>query len=128
MAFNSEDLSGSESDDGFDEDMEALKRACLITGTKPYHHLHPSTAATSNSDGVASAAESEDGEEEEDDLELIRKMQQRFSGDGFEEPLNLKPICSLPPVLDSDNDDDSDDDFQILRAIQRRFSDYNSGK
>lgn len=109
-----EDLSGSDSDEGFAEDMEAIKRACLLTaGTKPND---PATTSNSESD-----------EEEDDDAELIRKMKERFSDHGLGEPLNLKPICALPPVLDSDRDDDSEDDMQILRAIQRRFEDYTTG-
>ena len=37
------DKSSSEDDDAFDEDMEALKRACMITGTDPHDLRNPSS-------------------------------------------------------------------------------------
>ncbi|KAL1804794.1 hypothetical protein ACET3Z_027862 [Daucus carota] len=107
-----EELSDSDSDDfGLGEDMEALRRACSL-GIGDY----------GGSSGVFlddSSSEWSDG-----DLELYKNIRARFSGGkDDEEPLNLKPICVLPPVsLDSD-DDDCDGDFEILRDIQRRFSD-----
>ncbi|XP_017235844.1 uncharacterized protein LOC108209447 isoform X2 [Daucus carota subsp. sativus] len=105
-------MSGSDSDSddfGLQQDMEALRRACSVTG-----------AALISDD-----SSSDSGDE---DRELYRKIQERFSvTNDAEEPLNLKPICVLPPPLTlSDSDvDDCDGDFEILRAIQSRFSDYN---
>lgn len=107
-------MSGSDSDSddfGLQQDMEALRRACSVTG-----------AALISDD-----SSSDSGDE---DRELYRKIQERFSvTNDAEEPLNLKPICVLPPPLTlSDSDvDDCDGDFEILRAIQSRFSDYNKG-
>lgn len=110
-------MSGSDSDSddyGLQEDIEALRRACSFTGAA-------TTAAL-----VSDDSSSDSGEE---DRELYRKIHERFSvTNDAEEPLNLKPICALPPVSLSDSDvDDCDGDFEILRAIQRRFSDYNNG-
>lgn len=107
-------MSGSDSDlddYGLQEDMEALRRACSFSGA----------VTTLVSDDSSSYS----GEE---DRELYRKIQERFSvTNDAEEPLNLTPICALPPVSLSDSDvDDCDGDFEILRAIQRRFSDYNN--
>ncbi|KAJ0105299.1 hypothetical protein Patl1_19700 [Pistacia atlantica] len=39
------------------------------------------------------------------------------------QPLSLKALCTLPPVL---LDDDEEDDFETLQVIQRRFSAYYS--
>lgn len=108
-------MSGSDNDSddyGLQEDMEALRRACSFSGA--------ATALLSDD------SSSDSGEE---DRELYRKIQERFSvTNDAEEPLNLKPICALPPISLSDSDgDDCDGDFEILRAIQRRFSGYNNG-
>lgn len=108
--------SDSDSDDyGLQEDMEALRRACSFSG-----------AAATTTALVSDDSSSDSGE---DDQALFRKIQERFAvTNDAEEPLNLKPICALPPaVLLSDTDDDCDGDFEILRAIQSRFSNYNKG-
>ncbi|KAL8102403.1 hypothetical protein AgCh_027043 [Apium graveolens] len=107
-----EDLSDSDSDDlGLRDDVEAIGRAC---------------------DEVVCDDSSDDSSDS--DEELFRNIRMRYSSDVVddheeEEPLNLKPICVLPPVnLDSDDDDDLDvlRDLQILKDIQRRFTDNNS--
>lgn len=119
MASNNDEFSGSDSDDdGFKEDMEALRRACTLTGTNP-NHLQSSSSAPNP---VVSPAYDHDSEE--DDLELVRSIQRRFSipvTDDDEQPLNLKPLCSIPPP---GSDGECEDDFETLRAIQRRFGDY----
>lgn len=99
-----EGLSGSEDDGALDEDMEALRRACMLTGTNPSdldNEKNPS--ADSDSD---------------DDLELVRSIRNRFSMSSSAcEALSLKPLASLPPAAS-----DEEDDFETLLAIQRRFS------
>ncbi|XP_074357243.1 uncharacterized protein LOC141696975 isoform X1 [Apium graveolens] len=108
--------SDNDSDDyGLQQDMEALRRACSFAG-----------AATTTVAALVSDDSSSDSGEE--DKELYRKIRERFSvTNDAEEPLNLEPICALPPVSLSDSDgDDCDGDFEILRAIQLRFSGYNN--
>ncbi|OAY71802.1 Myb-like protein L [Ananas comosus] len=106
--------SDSDRDDALDEDMEALRRACMLTGADP-----PDALGGSDSD---SGGESSDS----DDLGLLRRLQERFSvpsaAAGASESLPfVKPLSILPQ-----SDSDEEDDFETLRAIQRRFSHYES--
>ncbi|XP_031259352.1 uncharacterized protein LOC116117469 [Pistacia vera] len=121
-----EEFSDSENDEGFDEEeREAIRRACMITDTDP-NDLDNSdklqlTVGADSSGGADAGFWSSDGEE---DLELVRKIQNRLAlSDDSCQPLSLKALCTLPPVL---SDDDEEDDFETLRIIQRRFSAYNS--
>lgn len=91
--------SGSDGD-GFDEDMEALRRACVLTGRSHPNEL----VASSDSDSDA-------------DLDLVRSIQERFSM-----PVFMKPLSSLPPVTSEEDEDD----FETLCAIERRFSAYKN--
>ncbi|XVE58834.1 hypothetical protein DITRI_Ditri04bG0200700 [Diplodiscus trichospermus] len=113
-----DELASSENDDGFDEDMEALKKACLRTGIdliRPTLQLDASAAA-------ASAAFTDSGSD--DDLEIFRSVRNRFSlSEDVCEPLSMKPLCTLPPVS---SDEDAEDDFETLRVIQRRFMTYST--
>ncbi|XP_057770505.1 uncharacterized protein LOC130990303 isoform X2 [Salvia miltiorrhiza] len=114
--------SDSDSDDGFNEDMEALRRACQLTGETP--------ASAAAAGGIASEASSSEGEsdgDEDNDLQLVRSIQNRFAVpmDVGEEPLKMKPLCTVLPDL-SDSDD-IEEDYETLRAIQRRFAAYNDG-
>ncbi|KAA8542784.1 hypothetical protein F0562_023936 [Nyssa sinensis] len=109
-----EDFSGSDADSGFEDDMEALRRACIVTGKNP-NDLKTSSAITVQ---CGTTSESDD---EDDDIELVRRIQQRFSSStDVEATLFLKPLSTLPPA----GSDDEDDDFETLRAIQRRFGQY----
>ena len=132
MAFDDdEDFSGSDSDDGFKEDMEALKKACLLAG-KETDDLQPSCstgdiggAHVPGSDDVTPSGT--DADDVDDDIELVRSIQERFAlSTELREPLTLKPLCSLPPP--GSEGDDGDDDFETLRAIQRRFAAYDDGR
>ncbi|KAF5804849.1 putative transcription factor MYB family [Helianthus annuus] len=103
--------SGSDSDTGIEQDMEALKRAFSVTG------------AGSDADFDVS-----DEFEDEEDMELLRNIQKRFSvsiGTEHDEASSTKPLQTILPSVLSDENDDSDDDFETLRAIQRRFSQYD---
>ncbi|GMQ11458.1 hypothetical protein CsSME_00054095 [Camellia sinensis var. sinensis] len=113
-ADEDDEFSGSDSDEGFNEDMEALRRACILTGTDP-QALDTSVATG----GVAASSDSD-----EEDFELVRGIQQRLTAcNHAEAPLFLKPLCTLPPAAS----DDDEDDFETLRAIQRRFEGYDKG-
>ncbi|XP_030455408.2 LOW QUALITY PROTEIN: uncharacterized protein LOC115676605 [Syzygium oleosum] len=103
--------SGSEGGDAlFDEDMEALRRACVLAGA--------------DAGGLGSAAPDSDGDDDDDDdLGLVRRLQERFSAD-LANPLTLKPLASLHPAAAATSDED-EDDFETLRAIQKRFCAYD---
>ncbi|KAG2667556.1 hypothetical protein I3760_15G121600 [Carya illinoinensis] len=119
-------ISGSEDDrddedDVLDEDLAALRRACMIAGMNPrdLHDNIPSpfshSAASVNRDYSAKSPDSES----DDDLELVRSIQNRFSvSSDLREPLSLEPLASVVPQDASDEEDD----FETLLAIQRRFS------
>ncbi|OVA00635.1 SANT/Myb domain [Macleaya cordata] len=108
-----------EDDEAFDEDMEALRRACMLTGTNP-DEIKDATGTNITSPTTSGSVGRSD---DEDDLELVRNIQQRFSiPSDANQPLILKPLSSLPPVVS----DDEEDDFETLRAIERRFSKYDS--
>ncbi|XP_068642426.1 uncharacterized protein [Aristolochia californica] len=107
LSWDNEEEIESEGDDAFDEDMEALKRACMLTGKNP-DEINDSTDR-----------ESEDENAEVDDLDLVRSIQERF-------PI---PLAVMPPPLGSTSkrlvaDSDDEDDFETLRAIERRFAKY----
>ncbi|MCD7446664.1 Myb-like DNA-binding domain protein [Datura stramonium] len=96
-----EEFSGSDSDDGFQEDMEALKKACLLFG-KDADDLQPSSSI---GDGHVAGADNVTPSvlgrqttmtmtskgDEDDDFETLRAIQRRFaaydddSGNGREE-------------------------------------------
>ncbi|KAA3459739.1 myb-like protein L [Gossypium australe] len=111
------ELSGNENGVGFDEDMEALKKACLRTGTDlngldivSVDNERPSTST------AASPASADSGSE--DDLEIFRSIRNRLAlSEDVYEPLSLKPLCTLPPIS---SDEDAEDDFETLRVIQKR--------
>ncbi|KAG8388014.1 hypothetical protein BUALT_Bualt02G0081200 [Buddleja alternifolia] len=125
MGWSVEDFSDSDSDsdDGFKQDMDALKRACQLTGIDNQRQLR------SADNLIASVSASSETESDEDDLQLVRSIQDRFAGsmgiDEEEEPLTMKPLCMLPP--DWSDSDDCNDDYETLRAIHRRFSAYSDG-
>ncbi|KAK4778804.1 hypothetical protein SAY86_006332, partial [Trapa natans] len=99
-----DELSRSENEGSlFDEDMEALRRACMLTGTDV------SAASTSGREASTDS-------DSEDDLQLVRSIQNRFS-------IHLGALKSLAEL--SSLSDGEDDDFETLRAIQRRFSAFD---
>lgn len=132
MPSSDERLLDSDSDDGFNEDMEALKRVFQLTGTNPDDHEGSLSMASysAGGGGVLLEPESDDDDDDdgEDDIEFVRNIRKRFaSSTEAEEPLTLKPLLTLPP-LGLDSDDGDDDDFETLRAIRRRFMAYDDGK
>ncbi|KAF5188055.1 Myb protein [Thalictrum thalictroides] len=106
-----------EEDSLFNQDMEALKRACRLTGTNP-NEIEDFNTTVSISDSESS---------EVDDVELVRRIQQSINNNNNSTPVSLKPLKSLPPVGFSDisdDDEDDDEDLQTLRTIERRFANY----
>ncbi|OMO70040.1 hypothetical protein CCACVL1_19130, partial [Corchorus capsularis] len=108
-----------------EKEMETIKQACLRTATdlKDFQIIPAaSNAAADENRPSTSAATAASGSDSEDDIELCRSIRSRFALDDVcEEPLNMKPLCTLAP-----SDDDSEDDFETLRLIKRRFSDYST--
>ncbi|KAG1368426.1 putative myb-like protein L [Cocos nucifera] len=95
---------GSGGDEAFDDDVEALRRACMLTGDDP------------ESDSGAESSTT-------DDVDLLHRLQERFSvlsSDADSLPF-IKPLSSHPLP-----ESDEEDDFETLRAIQRRFTQYDS--
>lgn len=114
----------SDSDDGFSEDMELLRRACQVTGKSP---TSTSAAAVTNGDsGEGDSSEAESDGQVENDLEFVRNLHKRFLG-MEDEPLKLKPLCTLPPDCSVSDSDDCLEDYETLRAINRRFAAYKDG-
>ncbi|KAI4326261.1 hypothetical protein MLD38_031592 [Melastoma candidum] len=93
----------------FDEDMDALRRACLLSGTS-----------------AAPEAPRSDSDSDSNDLEVVRRLQLRFSNSASEDlanPLPSRPLMELPSCSDGE-----EDDFETLRAIQSRFAAYDQNK
>ncbi|KAI3735603.1 hypothetical protein L6452_15110 [Arctium lappa] len=117
-----EESSDSDSDTGFAQDMEALRRACSVTGVD---NLPKSSTADGDYDDSTDESESED-----EDIELLRRVQQRFSVPttdigNEQQPIFRRPLKTILPSGLSEENDDYGEDFETLRAIQRRFSQYN---
>ncbi|XP_019177068.1 PREDICTED: uncharacterized protein LOC109172334 isoform X2 [Ipomoea nil] len=105
-------------DDGFEADMEALKRACVLAGASP-GHADDDFSGRSVSNSVPSSPDTDDGV---DDVELVRDIQKRFAlSTDVQVPLDMRPICSLFPTKSGN---ESEDDIETLRAIERRFASY----
>jgi hypothetical protein len=71
--LENDDLSGSKDDDALDEDMEALRRACALTGRIPNHLNNHNSFSTSTAMGDYSAGAADS--DSDDDLELVRNIQ-----------------------------------------------------
>ncbi|XP_031490897.1 uncharacterized protein LOC116257982 isoform X2 [Nymphaea colorata] len=93
-----------EDDDLFRQDLEALKRACMLTGGgDEYEAAAPDRVAESGTES-----------EEIDDMEFLRSIQ--------------KKLCLPIDVSARTSDGSSDlveDDFETLRAIECRFAKYD---
>lgn len=128
-----EELSNSEDDDGFKEDMDALVRACRIAGTNPDDLRNPSTVVPGNEyagdvspnvqDPLLGAGGAivpmTDSDDEQIDFQYLKRVQDLY------QPSSFKPLSSFPPPTLSD---DEEDDVETLRAILKRFSAYDKGR
>ncbi|KAJ1287694.1 hypothetical protein BS78_02G030500 [Paspalum vaginatum] len=134
MDFYSDD-SDPDIDDDLREDLDALRRSCLLSGADPDAAVAqvsaasglagPSTPALAAAPDLHVAASSDDDDE---DLALVRAIRHHLTTRAspppdHDDPSAPRPICTWPP---SDTDED-EDDLETLRAIQRRFSHYQSG-
>jgi transcription factor MYB, plant len=137
MDFYSDD-SDPDIDEDLREDLDALRRSCILSGADPDAAVAqvssaclagpstPALAAAGGNDGLSS--------DDDEDLALVRSIRENLhrlnraspgdaagGGDASSSP---RPICTWPP---SDTDED-EDDLETLRAIQRRFSHYHSSE
>lgn len=134
-----------EDDDGIDEDLEDLRRACIVSESNS-DVVTPKSASV-EPDGGGRGGEIPSDSENEDDFEMLRSLKSQLasstgpptglplpsdseSDDDFEllrslkSQLALSMDARLPPMRLSDDDDEDDDSFETLRAIRRRFSAY----
>ncbi|GKV45267.1 hypothetical protein SLEP1_g52375 [Rubroshorea leprosula] len=119
----------NDDDEEFQNDLQALKQACLKTGPNPDDC--EINAADCNSPPVPVSASAStasanqlglDSESDDEDLELFRSRRSRLAtSDVVCDPL-------FPPITSDCNEDDAEDDFETLRAIQRRFSAYTASE
>ncbi|CAI9101846.1 OLC1v1039266C1 [Oldenlandia corymbosa var. corymbosa] len=105
MASDDEGSVRSEEDDDFNEDFEALRRACLLTGTTPsdlqIQSVSTSAAAANAWDATSNTRFNSDDDDDHDgyeDLLLVRDIQRRFAiVTDNREPLTLEPLSSMLP-------------------------------
>ncbi|KAM3354951.1 hypothetical protein ACQJBY_025605 [Aegilops geniculata] len=125
MDLNSDNDSDSEFDEGLQEDLDLVRRSCIIAGADPdaavaqassYLVAPAMTTAVAATDGLSD-------KEEDEDLALVRSIREKLHLNKAS-PSSPRPICIWPP---SDMEDDEEDDLETLRAIQHRFSHYHSG-
>ncbi|KAK7314629.1 hypothetical protein VNO77_33156 [Canavalia gladiata] len=116
-------------DEGLKEDMAALARACTIGAphvaeddeSAAQRDLDVHAGDTPKSDPLLDAGDAivpiiADSDDEEDDLECLKRVQSLY-----------QPLASLPPPTATFDDDDDVDDFETVRAIMKRFSNYGEG-
>ncbi|KAL0743453.1 hypothetical protein Bca4012_084966 [Brassica carinata] len=134
-----------EEDDDIGEDLEDLRRACIVPESNS-DGVMPKSGSVEPDGGGGGGEIPSDSENEEDDFEMLRSLKSQLasstgppvglpppsdseSDDDFELLRSLKSQLALsmgarfPPVSLSDEDDE-DDSFETLRAIRRRFSAY----
>ncbi|CAN6885835.1 unnamed protein product [Brassica oleracea] len=141
--YESEDDDDEEEDDDIGEDLEDLRRACIV----PESNSDDVIAKSGEGGGGGGGGEIPSDSENEDDFEMLRSLKSQLasstgppvglplpsdseSDDDFEllrslkSQLALSMDARLPPMSLSDDDDEDDDSFETLRAIRRRFSAY----
>ncbi|XP_048614399.1 snRNA-activating protein complex subunit 4-like isoform X2 [Brassica napus] len=141
--YESDDDEEEEEDDDIGEDLEDLRRACIV----PESNSDDVIAKSGEGGGGGGGGEIPSDSENEDDFEMLRSLKSQLasstgppvglplpsdseSDDDFEllrslkSQLALSMDARLPPMSLSDDDDEDDDSFETLRAIRRRFSAY----
>lgn len=128
--YSDDDDSDPEFDEGLQEDLDLVRRSCIIAGADPdaavaqaSSYLAVPATTTATAAAAATDGSSDEGEEEDEDLALVRSIRENLHLNKAS-PSSPRPICAWPP---SDAEDDEEDDLETLRAIQRRFSHYHSG-
>lgn len=101
----------NEDDESDQEDLETLRRECMIEGTNSYGGI-----GEKESGYVDSGEDSSDT----DDIILVQNIKKKFSiKDKLDDSNRLNSSCLTIS--------DDDDDFETLRLIQRRFQQYKKG-
>lgn len=107
-------------DDGFEEDMAALARACMIAGPNDDAEDEipvQEDPLLSAGDAIVPLPVADSDDDEQSDLECLKRVQSLYQS----------PDSILPPItLASDGEDE--DDFETVRAIYNRFATYEKGK
>ncbi|KAI9101611.1 hypothetical protein K1719_023855 [Acacia pycnantha] len=130
--YDQDELSSSEDDDGFKEDMESLRQACKLAGTNPDNFKPTSTVTPDdeNAEAVLPKAPDpllgpgdalvpvSDSDDEQSDLQYLQRVQELY------QTSSLKPLKVLPALSLSDDDED---DTELLRVIMNRFGSYEKG-
>ncbi|KAK4280721.1 hypothetical protein QN277_012305 [Acacia crassicarpa] len=130
--YDQDELSSSEDDDGFKEDMESLRQACRIAEINPDNFKPTSTVTPDdeNADAVLPKAPDpllgpgdalvpvSDSDDEQSDLQYLQRVQELY------QTSSLKPLKVLPALSLSDDDED---DTELLRVIMNRFGSYEKG-
>jgi hypothetical protein len=112
----------SDRDVALDEDLEALRRACVLSPTCA------SPIAVSNEDS--------DFESDDDADRLLRRLREQIQDSPSGSPSSFTPLSTRPPpFLESLSPfreavgglDDEGDDYETLRNIQRTLARYEAG-
>ncbi|KAI3843396.1 hypothetical protein MKX03_024290 [Papaver bracteatum] len=120
--------SEDERDEGLDEDIEALRAACLLTGNTPdEEEIEEDVHNDATQISVSIPSDKNDNpnpiRDDDDDFELVRSIKKKFSIPPDDGAVFMKPLNSLPPFVASDGEND---DFETLRVVRRRFCDYDA--
>ncbi|XP_078163023.1 myb domain protein 4r1 isoform X2 [Carex rostrata] len=116
----------SDRDVALDEDLEELRRACLLSPT-----CSPIAASYENSD-----IESESGSDADEDADLLRRLKAQIQDSPPRSPSFVQPLNTRPPFYSLESassvreavaglDDDSDD-YETFRNIQRMLARYEA--
>ncbi|XP_018489683.1 uncharacterized protein LOC108860284 isoform X2 [Raphanus sativus] len=148
--YESDDDDDEEEDDDIGEDLEDLRRACIIPESNSDDVIpKPGYVEPDGGVGGGGGEMPSDSENEEDDFEMLRSLKSQLAPSTDPPPLGLSSVPSdseseddfellrslksqlalsmdarFPPLSLSDDDDEDDDSFETLRAIRRRFSAY----
>lgn len=120
----------SDRDVALDEDLEELRRACLLSPT-----CSPIAASYENSD---IESESESGSDADEDADLLRRLKAQIQDSPPRSPSFVQPLNTRPPFhsLESASSvreavaglDDDSDDYETFRNIQRMLARYEAGQ
>ncbi|KAF8103701.1 hypothetical protein N665_0186s0069 [Sinapis alba] len=146
--YETDDDEEDEEDDDIGEDLEDLRRACIVSESNSDDAIAKSGSVgpDEGGGGGGDGGEIPSDSENEDDFEMLRSLKSQLasstvpptglplpsdseSDDDFELLRSLKSQLALSmdarfPHTSLSDEDDDDDSFETLRAIRRRFSAY----
>lgn len=124
----------SDRDVALDEDLEALRRACVLSPTSA--SVSPVAASNEDSD-FESESDSDDDDDDDDASRFLRSLRAQIQDSPPQSPSSVPPLSTLPPSwLESVSPvreevgglDDEGDDYETLRNIQRTLARYEAGQ